>query len=100
MIWKKAARIALHRMGGLEALRLMRRNQFRVLMFHEFQEPCRANLQAVCDHISRHFEPVPISSIADAAHGTALVPSNALTVTVDDRYKNLLLHRQPVVRRY
>src|SRR5216683_5593171 len=99
MIWKNAARTVLHGMGGLPALRVMRRNQFRVLMFHEFQESCHANLEALCDHIRRHFEPVPLSTIAAALRGDTSLPPNALTITVDDGYRNFL-HAHAVFRKY
>jgi hypothetical protein len=43
MLWKKAARTALHHMGGLAVLRYMHRREFAVLVFH-FREEDRENV--------------------------------------------------------
>src|SRR5580704_15959063 len=66
MLLKKAARLALHKMGGLAVLRGRHRREFGVLMFHSFSERDAANVEAICAHIARHFEPVSLSTITDA----------------------------------
>jgi len=99
MSWKKAARIALHDMGGLAVLRRRHRREFGVLMFHSFSRESEANLEAICSHIARHFEPVSLSKIVDAIDGRTTLPDNALTVTVDDGYRNFL-HGHPVFRKH
>jgi peptidoglycan/xylan/chitin deacetylase (PgdA/CDA1 family) len=100
MFWKKAARIALHQMGGLSVLRRRRRREFGVLMLHSFSPETRANMEAVCAHITRCFEPVALSTIVDALEGGKTLPDNAITVTVDDGYRNFLLHGHPIFQRY
>ncbi len=90
MSWKKAARIALHDMGGLAVLRRRHRREFGVLMFHSFSRETETNVDAVCAHIARHFEPVSLSRIVEAIEGRATLPDNAITVTVDDGYRNFL----------
>jgi peptidoglycan/xylan/chitin deacetylase (PgdA/CDA1 family) len=99
MSWKKAARIALHDMGGLAVLRRRHRREFGVLMFHSFSPEAEANLDAICSHIARRFEPVSLSRIVEAIEGRATLPDNALTVTVDDGYRNFL-HGHSVFRKH
>jgi peptidoglycan/xylan/chitin deacetylase (PgdA/CDA1 family) len=100
MVWKKAARVALHHMGGLAVLRRRHRNTLRVLMFHSFSEAERANVDAMCAYITRHFQPVSLSEVADALDGGKALPQDALAVTVDDGYRNFLLHGHPIFRRH
>jgi len=69
-------------------------------MFHSFRERDQANLDAICAHITRHFEPVSLSDILDALDGGKALPDNAITVTVDDGYRNFLLHGHPLFRRH
>jgi peptidoglycan/xylan/chitin deacetylase (PgdA/CDA1 family) len=88
--WKRAARFALHDMGGLAVLRRRHRREFGVLMFHAFGRDTDANMEAICSHITRHFEPVSLSQIVDAIEGRTTLPDNAVTVTVDDGYRNFL----------
>jgi peptidoglycan/xylan/chitin deacetylase (PgdA/CDA1 family) len=99
MSWKKAARMALHQMGGLAVLRRRHRREFGALMFHSFSRETEANLDAVCSHITRHFEPVSLSKIVDAMDGRTALPDNAITVTVDDGYRNFL-HGHRVFRKH
>jgi peptidoglycan/xylan/chitin deacetylase (PgdA/CDA1 family) len=100
MSWKRLARGVLHQMGGLAALRLLQRDRFGVLVFHEFDEPYRPTVEAVCEHISRHFEPVSLSTIVAAIHDEKPLPHNAVTVTVDDGYRNFLTIGHPIFKRY
>jgi peptidoglycan/xylan/chitin deacetylase (PgdA/CDA1 family) len=100
MLWKTAARTALHRMGGLAALRYRHRREFGVLMFHAFREEDRENIDAICSYIAQHFEPVSLSGIVAAREQGTRLPDNAITVTVDDGYHNFLLHGHPIFRKY
>lgn len=69
-------------------------------MFHSFTEAERANMDAVCRHIARHFEPVSLSSIIDAIEQGKELPDNAIAITVDDGYRNFLFHGHPVFRKH
>jgi peptidoglycan/xylan/chitin deacetylase (PgdA/CDA1 family) len=100
MHWKRTARGLLHQMGGLATLRLVHRGKFRVLMFHEFDESLGKNLDLICDYISRNYEPVPLSAIAGAIYSKRRLPANALTVTVDDGYRNFLVYGYPIFKKY
>jgi len=97
---KTAARVILHRMGGLAILRGLHRRKFRVLMLHSFSDQDETNLEAICTHIVRYFTPVSLSAILDALDGVRSLPDDAITVTVDDGYRNFLLHGHPILRRY
>lgn len=78
---KQAARFALHNLGGLALLRGRNRKRFAVPMFHSFYEQDRANIEALCAHMARYFEPVSLSAIVDDIQGGVTLPHNALTVT-------------------
>lgn len=99
-VLKSAARVALHQMGGVAALRRVNRRRFGVLMFHSFGEAERGNVEAFCEHITRYFEPVPLSKVAEAMDGKGDLPDNAVAVTVDDGYRNFLEHGHPVFRKH
>src|SRR5216683_3177979 len=100
MHWKPAARGLLHEMGGLAALRLVHRGKFRVLMLHEFRESVCKNLDLICNYVSCNYEPVTLSAIAAAIHSKRRLPANALTVTVDDGYRNFLIFGHPIFKKY
>jgi len=100
MPWKRLTKGVLHQMGGLAALRLLQRDKFGVLVFHEFDEAYGASLEPICEHISRHFEPVPLSKITAAVRGEASLPPNAVTVTVDDGYRNFMTIGHPIFKRH
>jgi peptidoglycan/xylan/chitin deacetylase (PgdA/CDA1 family) len=100
MLWRETARVVLHKMGGLALLRWKHRADGRILMFHAFSESCCAQLDSLCGYLSRQFDPVPLSRITDAIEGRACIPENAVTVTVDDGYKNFLEHGYPIFRKY
>ena len=70
-----------------------------MLMFHSFSREAEANVEAICSHIARHFEPVSLSTIVDAINGRTALPDNAITVTVDDGYRNFV-HGHAVFRKH
>lgn len=100
MNWKDAARVCLHSMGGLTVLRRMRRRESRLLMFHAFRASDEENIEAICSHIAGRFEPVSLSKIVDSMGGGRSLPDNALSVTVDDGYRNYLEYAHPIFRRH
>ena len=100
MLWKAGARAALHHMGGLAALRYLNRRKFRVLTFHSFAEANEPNVEAICAYVVAHFEPLSLSAVVDSLKNRAELPNNALTITVDDGYKNYLMYGHPVFHRH
>jgi peptidoglycan/xylan/chitin deacetylase (PgdA/CDA1 family) len=87
-------------MGGLSILRRANRRKFGILMFHSFRESDQANVDALCSHITRHFHPVSLSDIAAAIEDRKELPDNSITITIDDGYRNFLLHGHPVFRKH
>jgi peptidoglycan/xylan/chitin deacetylase (PgdA/CDA1 family) len=100
MLWKKAARLTLHDLGGLAVLRRRHRREFAVLMFHSFSPETCANLEALCAHIARHFQPISLSQAVDAMERRGNLPDNAVAITVDDGYRNFLLYGHPIFARH
>jgi peptidoglycan/xylan/chitin deacetylase (PgdA/CDA1 family) len=95
-MWKKAARVALHNMGGLAIARGRNRRYFRILMYHRFSELTRLSLDAMCLHIARFYKPVPLSAIREAVEGRRALPENALAVTIDDGFRDFWEHGHPI----
>jgi peptidoglycan/xylan/chitin deacetylase (PgdA/CDA1 family) len=100
MIWKTLARRALHGAGGLGVIRAARRRAIRVMMFHDFSEATSSNVDEICAHVARHYEPVTLSRIETAISGGAGLPDNAVAVTVDDGYRNFLAWGHPLFRKH
>jgi len=96
---KDAARFLLER-GGLSLLRWVHRREFGILMFHSFSPSNRSNVETICSYLTRHFEPVSLSQVASASKRGDVLPANAITVTVDDGYRNFLEHGHPIFRRH
>jgi peptidoglycan/xylan/chitin deacetylase (PgdA/CDA1 family) len=69
-------------------------------MFHGFRAQDESNVETICAHLTRHFEPVSLSAIVDALDGRKPLPDNAITITIDDGYRNFLLHGHPIFRRH
>jgi peptidoglycan/xylan/chitin deacetylase (PgdA/CDA1 family) len=99
-VWKRGARVLLHDLGGLALLRWKNRKKYRILMFHAFSESGLGTLEAHCTYLARHFEPVTLSRLVDAIEGHMFLPDNAVTITVDDGYKNFLQYGHPVLHRH
>lgn len=100
---KYFARTLLHKVGGLHDVRFWRRNSFRILMYHDFPETAahlRDNLASQCAHITRHYQVVSMTDIAQALREGKALPPNALAVTVDDGNRDFLLNGFPVFRAY
>jgi peptidoglycan/xylan/chitin deacetylase (PgdA/CDA1 family) len=99
-ILKTAARVVLHRMGGLSVLRARHRREFGILMFHSFHEADRPDMDTICGHIARHFEPVSMSAVVESIEERKALPPNALAITIDDGYRNVLEHGHPIFRKH
>ena len=93
---KTIARLGLHHLGGLAVARNIHRREFGVLMFHSFSEAERDNMEALCEHIARHYHPVSLSEVAAAIHEGVPLPDHALAITIDDGYRNFLDHGHPI----
>jgi peptidoglycan/xylan/chitin deacetylase (PgdA/CDA1 family) len=68
-------------------------------MYHRFSsETC--GLERQCEHICRNYQPISLDTFVDCLQSDRSVPSNALVVTVDDGYRDFLLHAHPVFHRF
>jgi peptidoglycan/xylan/chitin deacetylase (PgdA/CDA1 family) len=79
--------------------RAFKRGGCRILMYHRFSAD-QSQLAVHCEHIRRYYQPVSMRQVAESFHGGPALPSNALAVTVDDGYRDFLLHGYPVFSRY
>jgi peptidoglycan/xylan/chitin deacetylase (PgdA/CDA1 family) len=57
-------------------------------------------VDALCSHITRHFHPVSLSTIAAAIEDGKELPDNSVAITIDDGYRNFLLYGHPIFRRH
>ena len=85
----------LHSLGGIRGFRHFNRRGARILMYHQFPPDTRG-LRRQCEHIRRYYQPISLSSLTETIRQKAPVPHNALIVTVDDGYRDFLLHAHPV----
>jgi peptidoglycan/xylan/chitin deacetylase (PgdA/CDA1 family) len=101
---KRIARFGLHRLGGLQPLIWSSRKQFRILTYHRFsplQHPgALETLDRQCAFLKRQFHPVALSDIARSLDTDAPLPPGALTVTVDDGYRDFLLDGFPIFQKW
>jgi peptidoglycan/xylan/chitin deacetylase (PgdA/CDA1 family) len=68
-------------------------------MYHQFPPDSRG-LRQQCEHIQRYYQPISLKSLTETIRQKAPVPHNALVVTVDDGYRDFLLHAHPVFSDY
>lgn len=101
-ILKSAVRGLLHQAGGLSLLRHQRRQQFRILMYHNFPQS-QADLPAVlerqCAHLRKHYQPVSLRTVGEFLWEGRPLPDHAVAVTVDDGYRDYL-NAHAVFRRH
>lgn len=96
---KSIVRSSLYPLGIAHAARAARRGRLRILNYHRFPED-RSHLIAQCEHIRRYYQPVSMRAVAESLGGGAPLPAHAVAVTVDDGYRDFLLHGHPVFLRY
>lgn len=92
---RSSARTAIHRLGIVHAVRVLKRRSYRILAYHRFP-PDHSPLAAQCQHIRRYYDPVSMRQVAESLGGGSALPDNALAVTIDDGYRDFLLHGRPV----
>lgn len=93
------AKNAMHRLGMVPAVRAFRRQGCRILVYHRFSAD-RSKLAVQCEHIRRYFQPVSMRRVAESFNGGAPLPHHPVAVTIDDGYRDFLLHGQPVFSHY
>lgn len=91
MSLKSAAEKLFHSLGAVDLVRFRKRQRVRILMYHRFQrtrDPGEAQLIAQCEHIRRHYYPITLDEIAQAAQKGRPLPENSVAITVDDGYRD------------
>ena len=86
---KNLARFALHRCGGLAAVRHWSRRGLRILTYHAFPQDLLPSLDRQCEHLGRHYRLVSMAEVAASIGGARPLPANALAVTIDDGYADI-----------
>lgn len=94
-----AARSVLHGTGIVSAARAWNRRGCRILVYHRFSEDC-SMLAAQCEHLRRRYQPVSMRTVAEALSQAGGLPVHAVAVTVDDGYRDFLVHAHHVFSRY
>lgn len=97
---KQSARWVLHEAGGLHLVRMRRRGELRILMYHGFPDDQIAAFERQCAHIRTHYTPVSLDEVAAWLDREIDLPPNALAVTVDDGYRNFGRNAWPVLSAY
>lgn len=96
---RTAAKFLLHSLGGIRGFRRAHSRGIRILMYHRFP-PETEGLKRQCEIIRRHYNPVSMKAVADYLRGGAQLPLNPLAITIDDGYRDFLLHGSPVFQDY
>ena len=55
---------------------------------------------AQCEHIRRYYNPVPMCRIAEAMGSGDPLPPNAVSITIDDGFRDFLTNAQPVFAKF
>lgn len=95
---KRALKVAFHGAGGVHAVRWMKRNGVRILMYHRFSDA--AALDRQCAHIRKYYKPIAMSAVADWLDSGRPAEPYSLGVTVDDGYRDFLEVAHPVFAKY
>ena len=74
--------------------RARHKNGLRILTYHNFP-PDQGGLRRQCEHLVRFYKPI---SLTKASQGLSRLdlPGNAVTVTIDDGYRDFLTNAYPV----
>jgi peptidoglycan/xylan/chitin deacetylase (PgdA/CDA1 family) len=93
------AKIAMHRLGIIHAVRAFKRRGCRILVYHRFGAN-HSLLAKQCEHIRRYFQPVSLRLVAESLRTGSPLPDHAVVVTIDDGYRDFMFHGQPVFAQY
>ena len=92
---RSSAKTAAYNLGLLHAVRALKRPSFRILGYHRFPS-AHSRLAEHCEHIRRYYRPVSMRQVAESLRDRSPLPNHAVAVTIDDGYRDFLLHGQPV----
>lgn len=96
---RSTAKAAMHQLGIIHAVRALKRRGCRIPVYHRFGAN-HSLLARQCEHIRRYFKPVPLSFVAESLRTGSPLPDYSVAVTVDDGYRDFILHGQPVFSQY
>jgi peptidoglycan/xylan/chitin deacetylase (PgdA/CDA1 family) len=71
----------------------------RILVYHRFGED-HAKSAEQCEHIRKFYRPVSMRQVVESLRGGPPLPKSAVAITVDDGYRDFLLHGHPVFSQY
>jgi peptidoglycan/xylan/chitin deacetylase (PgdA/CDA1 family) len=96
---KNAAKVVLHDLGGIHGFRRVYANGIRILMYHRFTHETEA-LKRQCEVIQRYYNPVSLRSVSEYIRNGVPLPKSAVAITVDDGYRDFLIHGFPVFQEF
>ena len=91
---KPLIRINLHSLGGIKIFRARHKNGWRILTYHNFPAD-QSGLRRQCEHLVRFYKPISLTEVLLGLSKHEL-PENAVTVTIDDGYRDFLTNAYPV----
>jgi peptidoglycan/xylan/chitin deacetylase (PgdA/CDA1 family) len=99
-VLKASARILLHRMKGLAAIRHLNRSGVRILMYHNFRTIYVGEFEKQCRYLRKHYTPVSMTHVHEWLHHGRSMPPNAVVITVDDGYLDFYINAFPILKAY
>ena len=88
-------RHAFHRLGGMHALRWLRRQGVTILTYHKFPAD-RSLLKSQCEYFRRHYRVIALTQLSQWLRDDHPIPPRCVVITIDDGHRSIYRHGYPV----